>query len=369
MEFKKQKHLLAKRKAANAFRVLRPKENLEDFCSNDYLGIAKSGEGVAEKVIKGSGGSRLLAGNYPEIESLEKYIANFHQSEEALIFNSGYNANVGVFSSIPQKGDTILYDELIHASIKEGVRLCFAKSYSFKHNDVLDLEQKLDRAEGDIYIVVESVYSMDGDSAPIEKIIALKQKKSFCFVVDEAHSVGVFGNRGEGLVEKLEVSKGVDIRIVTFGKALGTHGAAVLSQTLIKDFLINFSRSFIYTTALPPYSIQSIQSSYEAISNGELTVDLRKKIQYFKNEAKHIGLSELIESSSAIQCVLVPGNVNVKRVADALIQSGFDVRPVMSPTVPLGQERLRICLHVFNDDKSISSLIKKIKSEIIAIGN
>lgn len=367
MEFKKQKHLLAKRKAANAFRVLRPKGELEDFCSNDYLGLAKSGETFQSTVVKGSGGSRLLAGNYPEIEELETYLAKFHQTEEALVFNSGYNANVGVFSSIPQKGDTIFYDELIHASIKEGVRLCFAKSYSFKHNDINDLKQKLKKSEGDVYVVVESVYSMDGNSSPIQELVQLKDEFDFCLVVDEAHSIGVFGENGVGLVQSLGLAQEVDIRIATFGKAIGAHGAAVLCNSIVKDFLINFSRSFIYTTALPPYSIQSVLSSYMMLNNNILTQELRTKIDLFKSKSKELELEGVIGSDSSIQCVLVSGNENVKRVSVCLVEAGFDVRPVMSPTVQLGQERLRICLHVFNSDEQIISLIKNLKVEIDAL--
>jgi len=369
MEFKKQKHLLTQREEANAFRFLRQSEGLIDFSSNDYLGLAQRGEKFQGKQIKGSGGSRLLAGNYPQIEEFESFLAEFHQSESALLFNSGYNANVGFFSAVPQKGDTIFYDELIHASIKDGMRLSFAKSYSFKHNDVNDLKNKLKRAEGDVYVVVESVYSMDGDSAPLTELAILCEEEGLCLVVDEAHGVGVFGNNGEGLVQALGLEEKVPVRIVTFGKAIGAHGAAVISNQLIKDFLINFCRSFIYTTALPPHAIQSLKSSYAALKNENLIEELAKKIKLFKSQFSNLNSQLLILSNSSIQCVLFSGNELVKSVSKGLVNAGFDVRPVMSPTVKKGEERIRICLHVFNSDEEIINLANAIKYQIAKARN
>lgn len=366
MKFIKQKHLLAKREAANAFRFLKTsKESKVDFCSNDYLGLSVAGEIFSPLQVKGSGGSRLLAGNYTEIEDLESYLASFHKSESALIFNSGYNANVGFFSSVPQKGDTVFYDELIHASIKDGMRLSFAKAYSFKHNDLVDLGNKLKRTQGDIYIAVEAVYSMDGDSAPLSSLVTLADRVNACLVVDEAHSIGVFGDGGEGLVQELGLESKIPVRIVTFGKAIGAHGAAILANGLIKDFLINFSRSFIYTTALPPYSISAIKSSYLQITTGEKTRVLRSKIKHFKEEISKNKKLSVIESNSSIQCVLIPGNKEVKLFSSFLFERGFDVKAVMSPTVSEGLERLRICLHVFNTNEEITELVKLLDSESI----
>ncbi len=366
MEFNKQKHLLARREATNAFRFLKTSEDSKvDFCSNDYLGLSKAGEVFNDIQVKGSGGSRLLAGNYVEIEALETYLASFHKTESALVFNSGYNANIGFFSAVPQKGDTVYYDELIHASIKDGMRLSFAKTYSFKHNDIADLRKKLSRAEGDVYIVVEAIYSMDGDAAPLKDMVDVANEFNACLVVDEAHSVGVFGKHGEGLVQELGLENQIPIRIVTFGKAIGAHGATVLSNGLIKDFLINFSRSFIYTTALPPYSISAIRSSYNEMSLGEKTKQLKSIINHFKIEVSKYNTISIIESYSSIQCVLVSGNKEVKLFSEFLTERGFDVRPVMSPTVSEGEERLRICLHVFNTNEEITELVKLLGSEII----
>ncbi|MDC1188719.1 pyridoxal phosphate-dependent aminotransferase family protein [Flavobacteriales bacterium] len=369
MKFKKQKYLLTQREEANAFRVLRPEADLIDFCSNDYLGLAKKGFKFEGNQIKGSGGSRLLAGNYEQIEIFEKFLSGFHKSEAALVFNSGYNANVGFFSAVPQKGDTIFYDELIHASVKDGMRLTFAKSYSFKHNDLNDLKSKLKRAEGDVYVVVESVYSMDGDSAPLVELANFCKELNLFLVVDEAHAIGLFGEYGEGLVHSLKLTEKVPFRIVTFGKGLGAHGAAVLSDQIIKDFLVNFCRSFIYTTALPPYCIESLKSSYQEMQKGEQTKIIEAKIALFKAEFEVKDQSFFISSDSAIQCVLFAGNEKVKRVSLSLIGQGFDVRPVMSPTVKKGQERIRICLHTFNSNEEIIQLAKAIKVEIATTRN
>lgn len=364
MKFKKQKHLLTQRKQANAFRVLNDNNNLIDFCSNDYLGLSKRGDEPEGNPAKGSGGSRLLAGNYAQIVDFENFLSVYHHSDQALMFNSGYNANIGFFSAVPQKGDTILYDELIHASVKDGMRLSFAKSYSFKHNDIEDLKRKLRYAEGDIYVAVESVYSMDGDSAPLVDLANLCQAEGYILVVDEAHGVGVFGNRGEGLVQYLELENKVPVRIITFGKAVGAHGAAILSNLTIKNFLINFCRSFIYTTALPPYTIQSLTHSYLSLRNGNLTIDLQEKIRLFKAQFNEMESNHLISSDSSIQSFVFPGNELIRSVSESVNRAGFYVKPVLSPTVKKGRERIRICIHVFNSNSEIIHLANTIKSQI-----
>ncbi|RZL31360.1 MAG: aminotransferase class I/II-fold pyridoxal phosphate-dependent enzyme, partial [Pedobacter sp.] len=201
-----------------------------DFSSNDYLGFAQSS--TLKNLIKtqteaisniknGSGGSRLLSGNHSYTEQTEQFIANFHQAPSGLIFNSGYDANVGLLSSIPQRGDTIITDELIHASLIDGARLSYADRFKFKHNDLTDLDQKLRNAKGIIYVVVESVYSMDGDLAPLTEICNLCEKYNANLIVDEAHATGIFGEKGKGLVVQLKLQSKVFARIVTFGKAIG----------------------------------------------------------------------------------------------------------------------------------------------------
>lgn len=243
--------------------------NLIDFCSNDYLGFARSEkltkhttkENSKLKNTNGSGGSRLLAGNTSYAENLEAYISKFHNAEAGLIYNSGYDANVGLFSAIGQKGNTIIYDELIHASVHDGMKMSSATTYAFRHNDLKHLEERLKIAEGIIYVAVESVYSMDGDYALLKDISLLCKKYKANLIVDEAHSTGITSNGGKGRVQELNLEKEIFARVHTFGKGLGCHGAVVLGSNLLRDYLINFSRAFIYTTALPVKKLDYYPSS------------------------------------------------------------------------------------------------------------
>src|SRR5436190_3874515 len=242
------------RKEQNSFRQLSlPKGGMIDFCSNDYLGIVKNDllnrqSRFEQPDHSGATGSRLLTGNYKLIEETEQFIANFHNAEAGLIFNSGYDANVGLLSSVPQRGDTILYDYLSHASIRDGIRLSFAQSFSFQHNDLNDLEERLKKATGNIFVVTESVFSMDGDLCPLKDLVTLCEKYNANLIIDEAHATGVIGKKGEGFVQTLNLESKVFARIHTFGKAIGVHGAIVLGSTSLRDYLINFARSFLYST-------------------------------------------------------------------------------------------------------------------------
>ncbi len=361
---------LQRREEQNALRKLIVNTNLVDFCSNDYLGFAKSEElknNISEeynhysKPFNGSTGSRLLAGNTDYAEQLEKFIAAFHNVEEGLIYNSGYDANLGLLSALLQKEDTIIYDELIHASIHDGIKLTSATKYPFKHNDIVHLEDRLKIAEGIIYVAVESVYSMDGDEALLEEIVSLCKKYNANLIVDEAHATGVTINGGKGLVQLFNLEKEVFARIHTFGKGLGCHGAIVLGSKLLRDYLINFSRSFIYTTALPVKNLISIHQSYQLLqTSSERIILLKELIDFFKKEISFNKKIELIKSNSAIQCIIVKGNDVVKALAKQIQQNGFDVRPILSPTVPKDKERLRICIHSFNSKGEIIELVKAI---------
>jgi len=358
--FEKLQRKLSKRKEENCFRELQLNGDLVDFCSNDYLGLSKLLD-IKNSDPVGSTGSRLLQGNYPLIEELEKDLAEFHKCSSALVYNSGYAANVGLFSALPQKGDIVLYDELIHASVKDGMRLSFATSYSFKHNDMKDFKLKLQKVkegfDGEIFAAVESVYSMDGDQAPLLELADLSEQHEFTLVVDEAHAVGVFGDQGEGLVQALGLEDKVAVRVMTFGKALGCHGAAVLCPELIKEYLINFSRSFIYSTALPPASVTVIRHAYSFMKSTKQISILKEKIKYFKEGATARGVIGLMSSGSAIQCIVKSGNTYAKECSQLLQDQGFDVRPILSPTVLVGKERLRICIHAFNSELEIDQLL------------
>lgn len=350
---------LMQRKEQNAFRELRLPGNKTDFCSNDYLGIVHNNllnDKISGNLRTGSTGSRLLAGNYPLIDEAEKQIAAFHKAGTALIFNSGYDANVGVLSSVPQKGDTILYDQLCHASIRDGIRLSFAQSFSFAHNDIDELEKKIRSSGGNIFIVTESVFSMDGDLCPLQQLVSLSKKYSAHLVLDEAHAIGVIGKQGEGLSQHENLQDDIFCRVYTFGKACGCQGAAVAGSQQLKDYLVNFARSLMYTTALPEHAIAVIQASYSTFPflNDERK-HLQELISYFQQAVVRF---EKFKSLSPIQIIMVPGNDEVKKTGLQLQEAGFDVRPILYPTVPLNKERLRIVLHAFNTINEVEKLVK-----------
>ncbi len=357
---------LQSRKDKGLLRQLKTNFPEIDFCSNDYLGFSrKSIEVIQEPYESGSSGSRLISGNSFYIEETEKEVAKFHNAESALIFNSGYDANLGLFSSVPQKNDLILYDELIHASIYDGIRLSYAKHYKFKHNNVEflnDLIQRHKNSFTNIYIAVESIYSMDGDLAPLLEIVELKKhNKNIFLIVDEAHAIGIFGTSGSGLCNLLNIEEDCFARIYTYGKAMGCHGASVVSSNTLRDYLINFARSFIYTTALPQHSIANINNAYKLLQNSIQINKLQTVISYFLSNANH--LKNLIKSNSAIQCLIVGDNNKVDNLENILAQNNIYVKAIKSPTVKVGTERLRICLHAFNTVKETDLLIKALSDE------
>ncbi|WP_343488158.1 pyridoxal phosphate-dependent aminotransferase family protein [Allomuricauda sp. d1] len=379
---------LQKRADEDALRKLSYDEGLVDFSSNDYLGFARNSEieNIALKQLSqmnhpknGATGSRLLSGSYPLLGTLEESIAKFHEVEAALVFNSGYDANIGFFSSVPQRGNFIFYDELVHASIRDGIQMSHAKAYKFKHNDLEDLRCHIERisptgrqgrnidSSVEIYVITESVFSMDGDVPDLESLAIFCSEHGFRLVVDEAHATGIFGE-GKGLINEFGLEKKVFARLVTFGKAMGCHGAAWLGSEKMKSYLINFARSFIYTTALPPHTAASILAAYEVLqkSIGKEKIDtLKSNIHFFVDTVKNLGLNTYFGlSDSAIQICFVDGNQKAKQLSKELKEEGFDVRPIFSPTVPKGKERLRFCLHAFNTEHEIKKVLNLVKGHL-----
>ena len=342
----------------NSLRILPEySENMIDFSYNDYLGLATNHLTINnfKDLSHGSKGSRLLSGNYPLIEKVEEQLADFHDAESGLIFNSGYDANIGLLSCIANRFDTILYDEYCHASIRDGIRLSYAKSHSFHHNDMHELKKKLSRVTGTVFIVTESIFSMDGDACPLEELVALAEKYKANIILDEAHATGVIGEHGEGLAQHLKLQSKIFARVHTFGKACGTHGAIVLGSEKLKSFLINFARSFIYTTAIPEAAVFNIMQSYKVFPT------LKKEREILKQHIQQFQSAKLrypkLLSHSAIQGVLVPGNEAIKTLANTLSKHKLDVRPILYPTVARGSERLRIVLHSFNTTSELNTLI------------
>lgn len=368
---------LQKRSDANALRILRTENGLIDFCSNDYLGFA-SNEQLKENILNaieklhklGSTGSRLLTGNHSLPEKLENDLAKFHDAEAALFFNSGYEANSGLLSTITKRNDIIVYDELIHASLREGIRLSNAKSFSFQHNDFNDLEKQLQNTGEHIFIVVESVYSMDGDICPLKEIVALAEKYHAEIILDEAHATGVIGERGEGLAQYINLHKKIFARVHTFGKAIGFNGAAVFGAETLKKYLINFCRPFIYTTAPNLMQIVAVSEAYKYMQTSKNILEgLKENCLYFKEKMKQNKNLLLLHSDSAIFNVVIPGNEAVKLAAKFIENEGFDVRPILSPTVGLGKERLRICLHSFNMKSEIDRIVELLDQMILLINS
>lgn len=357
---------LQKRVENNSLRKLSTSNDLIDFSSNDYLGFAKSVVIFKEShqylidnnfVQNGATGSRLLSGNHKLYTLVEHKLKETHLSE-ALLYNSGYDANLGFFSAVPQRHDVILYDEFSHASIRDGIRLSSAKAYAFKHNDLSDLKEKLQKfsENTDVYVATESVFSMDGDSPNLVELCCLCKSYNAYMVVDEAHALGVFKY---GLVQQLHLENEVFARIVTFGKAMGCHGAAILGNQHLKNYLINFSRAFIYTTGGAPHSLATIHTAYLHLEREDNAVNnLYNNIQYFKKICIDLQLNSLfVNSESAIQCCVIPGNKNVKNCAELIQSNGFNVKPILSPTVPEGRERLRFCMHSYNTHGQIDEVL------------
>ncbi|WP_047417032.1 aminotransferase class I/II-fold pyridoxal phosphate-dependent enzyme [Cellulophaga sp. Hel_I_12] len=383
---------LEERTANNALRSLGLPNNLVDFSSNDYLGFARN-KAIFErssnllfqkKIIQnGATGSRLLSGNSELYFELENQIAHVHGVEEALLFNSGYDANIGFFSSVPQRGDLVLYDEYIHASIRDGIAMGVAKSYKFKHNNLDDLKALLqrvhisknevsaDQSSGsdtiDIYIVTESVFSMDGDTPNLTELAHFCALEKYHLVVDEAHAIGVFGSEGQGLVFDATLQPKIFAQIVTFGKAMGCHGAAILGSANLKNYLINFARSFIYTTGMPPHALATISSAYSELKTKNSRQKLKENITFFNAQIEVFGLdTQFIPSTSAIHCCVISGIEKVKKVSSYLQKEGFAVKPILSPTVAKGQERLRFCLHSYNTKKEITGVLRLLQTSIKA---
>lgn len=372
---------LYEREESNALRSLPKTENLIDFSSNDYLGFAKNEaiyantfqfllkQGISQN---GATGSRLLSGNHSLYIELEAYLRKFHKSQSALVFNSGYDANIGFFSAVPQRGDVVFYDEYIHASIRDGIKMGNAKSYKFKHNELDDLKAKCQAErsrspkDAEFYIVTESVFSMDGDSPDLKQLAEFCTKEGLYLVVDEAHAVGVFGKNRAGLVQELGIEEQLFARIITFGKALGSHGAVILGDEQLIKYLVNFARSFIYTTGLPPHSVATIIAAYNYlnISDGkEQAKLLQENISFFKKKLASLKIEKhFIESNSAIHCCVAPGNNMVKSISEKLFFEGFNVKAILSPTVPEGEERLRFCMHSFNTKEEIGWVLQLLKT-------
>jgi 8-amino-7-oxononanoate synthase len=338
-----------------------------DFTSNDYLGLAQS-KVLADAVVAaiergvpvGAGGSRLLRGNHPEHEALESEAANFFGAETALFFGGGFIANTALMATLPTRGDLIVYDELIHASVHDGMRLSKADATAARHNDPQSVEDAIKAwrhsgGAGQPWIVIESLYSMDGDRAPIDDLAALAARHDAMLVIDEAHATGVFGADGRGLAAHLEGRANV-ITLHTCGKALGVMGALVLAPKTIRDFLVNRARSFIYATAPSPLVASAVRAALDICRNEpERRERLHKLVAFTESELK--AKTQYQPSGSQIQPIIIGADASAVALASAMKARGYDIRAIRPPTVPEGTARLRLTITLNTDESVLSRLI------------
>lgn len=351
---------LNERKEQHFFRELNLRGDEIDFCSNDYLGIIRNRllRNRPTGLHTGSGGTRVYSGNYRLIEEVEERIAAFHDAEAAVIFGSGYDANIGVLACIPQKGDTVLFDALSHPSVKDGAKLSAAKSNAFAHNDLKDLKEQLQNATGNIFVFTESVFDVDGSLAPLERIAKLCSQFKAHLVVNESHSVGIYGEKGEGLIHEIGLEDAVFARIHGFGNACGSHGAVVMGSHQLKAFLLNFCNQLMHSTTLSEQTVSTIWEAYKILPQlWQERAHLQNIISIFQDADLPF---RKLPSTTPVQHLVVPGATEAKRIAAQLKEAGYDVRPVFYPSVPEGEEAVRIVLHSFNTRGEVSWLIQAI---------
>ena len=343
---------LAELAARDRLRALTPRSGV-DFSSNDYLALASAPRlaeasmlAIARGVPVGSGGSRLLRGNAEEHEALEEEAARFFCAEGALFFSSGFAANAALFASLPQRGDLIVHDALIHASAHEGMKLGRAACVAVTHNDPQAFEDAIINwrhggGTGRPWIAVESLYSMDGDCAPLDALADIAARHEAFLLIDEAHATGVFGADGRGLAGHLEGRENV-ITLRTCGKALGCEGALLCGPMVVRDFLINRGRAFIFSTAPSPLMASAVRESLRIVADEP---ERRKHLWALVAAAEQaLAPSGVVPSGSQILPLILGDDALTMRVAAAVQAAGFDVRGIRPPTVPAGTSRLRISI-------------------------
>jgi 8-amino-7-oxononanoate synthase len=359
--------------ARGRLRALAPRRGI-DFSSNDYLGLGSSpelaaaiSEALARGVPVGAGGSRLLRGNDPEHEALEDEAARFFGAETALYMGGGFAANTAIFATLPQRGDLIVHDDLIHASAHDGMRMSKAATVSAAHNDVARFRERIaawraNGGTGRVWIAIESLYSMEGDVAPIDDFDTLARETDAMLMIDEAHATGIFGPQGRGLAHALEGRPNV-VSLHTCGKALGVMGALVLAPKTLRDFLVNRARPFIYATGPSPLMAAGVRAALRLSAAGPERRDmLQERIAIFGHELQR--LCGIAPSGTQIQPVIVKSDTRAVSIAARLQEQGFDVRAVRPPTVPEGTARLRVSLTLNASAKDTTSLATSIAREL-----
>jgi 8-amino-7-oxononanoate synthase len=341
-----------------------------DFSSNDYLGLSahpkliEESKRAVEIFGASSCASRLMSGDMELHHQLEDMIAKFKNKEAALFFNSGYQANAGIISSLYGKDDCVFLDRLSHASIIDGILLSGAKFFRFRHNDLEDLDSLL-KAERDKFkkalIITETVFSMDGDRAPLRELARLKGKYNCEIFVDEAHATGIFGKNGGGIVQEEGLEEKIDFIMGTFSKALAGFGAYLATSKSVVEYLVNTCRSFIYSTALPPAIIASNLASLDLVRKEPYRRErLLEQACYFRDSLRAVGFE--VRGRSQIIPVIIGDNAKTLDAAKRLQEKGYWVLPIRPPTVPDGEARLRFSLTYHHDKSVLERLINDIKS-------
>ena len=343
---------------ADLERTLQPPSGI-DLSSNDYLGLSthpRLTQAMADAVLRdgvGSTGSRLLRGHRTAFADVEGRFATFKGAERALYFSSGYLANIAVLTTFAERGDVIFSDERNHASLIDACRLSRAARVVFPHNDTESLEEKVRRIDGHSFVVVESLFSMDGDIAPLERYAAICREAGATLIVDEAHAVGVYGTRGSGLIEHLGLDANACLSINTAGKAMGVSGAFVAGPAWAIEYLIQRARPFIFSTAPPPAVAAALSASLEVLEmEPERRARLASRVARLHDALDACGLALPCQRSHIVPIVL-GDNHRALAAAAALLADGFDVRAVRPPSVPEGTARLRISINAGLDDDAI----------------
>jgi 8-amino-7-oxononanoate synthase len=354
---------ISERKSRNLWRtqrVIEPEEEPLVFCSNDYLGVAtrqllpKSSSPRAF----GAAASRLISGTTPTHARLEKDLAEWMGTESARFFSTGYQANVGLISSLVQRNDVIFSDALNHASIIDGARLSKATIEVYSHADLDSLEEKLRQyhdVEGSKWILSDAIFSMDGDVAPIDEIVRLAERYEAHIYIDEAHAIGVLGDEGRGLVASKGQLDNVDVIVGTCGKSMGAAGAFVVGSETLCDYVYNAARSFVFSTAPPPIVCEALCASVELMRSGELQAELWENIHTFASRLREEGWWKG-EPLSPIFPIVLGSEQSAVTVSEKLLARGFFVHPIRPPTVPEGTSRLRITIGAHHTTQQLADL-------------
>lgn len=343
-----------------------------DLRSNDHLGLFEDPtlreriqQALREEPLSGSTGSRLISGNSKLHLDLEEEMAAHYRAGTGLLFSTGYQANVGLLSALGERGNSLIYDEKVHASMRDGIRSALARAHSFRHNDPIDLEKKLQRAQGPTFILIEGLYSMDGDRAPLHPILELAERHQASIVLDEAHSNGVLGEKGRGEAARQGVEERIFARVMPFGKAVCQQGAFVTGPQLLKELLIGHARSFIFSTAPSFPALVALRESFRYAMEADARREaLFEKVERFRYRAQQEGIALFEDADGPIQGVQVPGAEAAKRLEELLWEKGFAVKAVRKPTVPEGKERIRIVIHADTSNEAIDELVRILKQAL-----